>query len=196
MRGRNSCVTPHERKVHFMLTNKRSTGRGSKGTRSTNRIAIRGSGGSKSKPPMAKASKIPPGKYRSTITSIKAVTTAAGDDAVEVVYGLVDADGRELQMREVIPTDSWSFERFCDALIAAGFEEDDDLFDAVGITEDVELVYPDPKGLGHFGQRTPADKGATTKATPKAKESHRKARSSEDDDEFDDLLDDLDNEDE
>lgn len=175
-----------------MMTNKRSTGRGPKGARSTNRIAIRGSGGTKYKPTMAKASKIPPGAYRSTITGITAVTTAAGDEAVEVIYDLVDADGRKLQMREVIPVESRAFERFSDALIAAGLEEDDDLLDAVGIVEDVELVYPDPKGLGHFGQRTPVDEGGTTKATPKANERHHKARPAEDED--DDFLDVLDEE--
>ena len=172
-----------------MPVHKNPIGR-SRSTKSSARISVRGTGSQKVKPPMAKANKIPPGQYRSTIISIKAVTTAAGDDAVEVVYDLVTEDGNKYQMREIIPVDSWAFERFSDAMIAAGMEEDDDLTDAVGITEDVELVYPNPKGLGHFGQRTPADKEATVKTIPQPKENRRKAHPAEEDDEFDDFLED------
>lgn len=164
------------------------------------RLTVRGSGRGKSKPPMAKANKIPPGSYHSTIASIKAVKTSAGDEAVEVIYDLVAADGKQLQMREVIPIESWAFEKFCDALIEAGLSEDDDLTAAVGVVEDVELVYPQPNGFGHFERRKPvtnADEVAEQKATVRS-ESPMKTVVEEDDgdddvdelDEFDDFLED------
>ena len=165
----------------------------SRNAKTAAKISIRGSGTRKAKPPMAKASKVPPGKYRSKILSIKEVTTTAGNVAVEVVYDLTAKDGSRLQMREVIPVDSWAFEKFCDALIAAGLEEDDDLLDAVGIVEDVELVYPEPRGLGHFGSRNPVKEQSAVDAVEAPKVSPHKVSSVEDDD--DDFLDVLDDED-
>ena len=118
---------------------------------------------------MAKASKIPAGPYRSKIISIKSTTTAAGDDAIEVIYSLTRPDGQLLKMREILPLDSWAFERLCDALIAAGLNEDDDILDAIGIEEDVTLTYPNSGGLGHFSKRVPASSASPQppKAPPK-----------------------------
>ena len=158
-------------------------------------ITVRGSGRGKAKVPMAKANKIPPGSYRSRITSIKATKTSAGDEAVETIYDLVAADGKQFQMREVIPVDAWAFELFCDALLTAGLQEGEDLTAAVGITEDVELVYPNPKGLGHFKNRKPvtdADVVAEEKAAVCSEPPEVVLEEDEDDelDEFDDFLED------
>ena len=40
-------------------------------------------------------------------------------------------------------------------MIAAGLEDDGDIKDAVGVTEEVYLDYPNVNGLGHFTKRTP-----------------------------------------
>ena len=151
-----------------------------KNSKNSTRITVRGTGGQKTKVPMAKANRIPPGRYQSKIVSIKNTTTAAGDAAVEVVYELTDADGCALKMREVLPVDSWAFEKFSDALIAAGMEEDDDLDGAVGVTEDVVLTYPDPKGLGHFKSRKPV--------AGKSNQAALTGRDDDDDEGFEDLL--------
>lgn len=116
---------------------------------------IRGTNGRKAAVPMARQKDVPAGKYRSQIVKISFKKTLAGDDAVEIIYELTAPDGVIRKMREVIPCDSWAYERFCDALLAAGLEEDGDVADAVGVTEDVHLTYLNARGLGHFAKRTP-----------------------------------------
>ena len=167
------------------------TKRSSIGQRSAGRTrtTVRGSGNRKTKPPMAKASKIPPGAYRSKIVAIKNVKTFAGDDAVEVIYALTDTEGRVLTMREVIPEDAWVFEMFCDALLTAGLQEDDDIAAAVGITEDVVLEYPDPHGLGHFTSRVPVD-GVTPQSDTATAISAKPDTCEKADDDFEDFLED------
>lgn len=155
------------------------------------RMTIRGSGATKTKAPMARANKIPAGRYRSTIISIKEVKTVAGDEAVEITYDLVSPDGQHRQMREVIPFDTWPYAQFCTALIYAGLNDGDDLLSAVGIVEDVVIEYPDPNGLGHFSERYPVSDlsdsdGAGCEAFPSTAKPHKSEF--EDDGEFDDFL--------
>lgn len=126
-----------------------------KSARSSTSHRIRGTSNRKTTVPMARKKDIPAGKYRSRIIKVSFKKTAAGEDAVEIIYELTAPDGSVRKMREVIPEDSWAFERFCDALIAAGLEDDGDIKDAVGVTEDVYLDYPNASGLGHFTNRTP-----------------------------------------
>lgn len=122
---------------------------------STSTRRIRGTSSRKAAVPMARQKDIPAGKYRSRIIKVSFKKTAAGEDAVEIIYELTAPDGSVRKMREVIPEDSWAFERFCDALIAAGLEDDGDIKDAVGVTEEVYLDYPNANRLGHFTKRAP-----------------------------------------
>ena len=141
---------------------------------SRSRITVRGSG-SKEKIPLAKGGKIPAGDYRSKILSIKSVKTAAGDEAIEVIYLLTAPDGTQMKMREIIPIESHAFEHFCDALLAAGLSENDDILDGIGTEEAVTLYYEDPHGFGRFSKRRPAaeeaavDKHKPAKATASSK---------------------------
>ena len=165
---------------------------------SSTRRSIKSSGSRKANVPMAKANKIPPGVYRSKIASIKDVTTQAGDDAVEVVYDLTAADGSRLKMREIIPIDSYYYEKFGDALISAGLEEGADLQDAIGIEEDVVLDYPSPGGIGHFKSRRPvfADTTPVVISTPDLDPIVADSDlNTEADEEFDDFLEDDEDED-
>lgn len=146
-------------------------------------ISVRSSG-SAAKIPMAKADRIPAGRYHSRILNIKEVKTSAGNEAVEVIYLLTAHDGVEHKMREVIPIDDFFFPRFCDAMVDAGLADGDDLLNAVGVEEKVELVYPNPKGLGHFAARTPVTVG---EKTPKRDE--EVVASDEADDDFDEDFD-------
>ena len=180
------------------MTDKKNRPLGSRKSTPRSRITVRGSGRGAQKAPLAKAGKIPPGAYRATISSIKSVKTAAGEDAVEIIYDLAAPDGRRCQMREVIPVDSWPFECFCDAMIAAGLNENDDLTDAVGICEDVELHYPDARGFGRFKHRVPA----AASVGPSSKDSSATESDDEgepleadEDEEFDDFLEEEDDED-
>lgn len=145
---------------------------------------LRGAGKKKSTVPMARAKDIPAGRYTSEVKKVSFKKTMAGEDAVEVIYELIAMDGSVRQMREVIPMDSYSFECFSDAMIAAGLPDDADIEEVVGVKETVELVYPEPKGLGHFEKRRPVT--ATTK------QQATKGNRAQDDwleDEEDDLLD-------
>lgn len=117
---------------------------------------IRGTRRGASTPTMAYENTIPGGQYRSTIASITTVKTAAGADAIEVVYTLADHRGNTYSMKERLPVNSFAYERLGDALIAAGLNEGDSLSKAIGVEEDVRLHYPKPGGLGHFSTRSPA----------------------------------------
>lgn len=135
------------------VASKNKTSRTAKTSTTTRRI--RGTGSRKTAVPMARQKDIPAGQYRSKIAKISPKKTMSGEEAIEIIYELTAPDGNVKKMREVIPCDSWAYERFCDALIAAGLKDDDDITDAVGVTEDVYLTYPDARGLGHFSKRTP-----------------------------------------
>lgn len=125
-------------------------------SRSTSRRTVRGSGKkSKATIPMICEKVLRAGVYRSKIVKVANKKTIAGEDAIEVVYAFTGADGKEITAREVLPVESYFFERFCDALIAAGLKDGDDLADAVGIEEDVEIDYPVPHGLGRLKLRCP-----------------------------------------
>ncbi len=141
------------------VTAKNKTNRTAKTSTTTRRI--RGTSGRKTAVPMARQKDIPAGKYLSKIVKISCKKTRNGEDAVEVIYELTAPDGSVRKMREVIPYDSWAYEIFSDALIAAGLDDDGDIADAVGVTEDVYLSYPDERGLGHFSKRTPVIANST-----------------------------------
>ena len=147
--------------------------------RTSARRQLRGAVKKKPAVPMARAKDIPAGKYTSEVKKISFKKTRAGDEAVEVIYELIAADGSVMLMREVIPLDSWAFEIFSDAMIAAGVPDDADIEEVVGVKENVELVYSEPKGLGSFDKRRPV----TT--TSKQQSSRAKVVL---DDEDDDLL--------
>lgn len=119
------------------------------------RYGIRGSSAKKEKIPMARKKDIPSGAYRSKIIKVSITKTRAGDEAVEVIYELAAVDGKVFKMREVIPFDSWAFEKFSNAMIEAGLEENEDIEATIGVTEDVTLTYDEPDGLGHFTKRVP-----------------------------------------
>lgn len=138
-------------------TRRNSTSRSSKGSRRS----IKGSNAKKAAIPMAKANKVPPGAYRSKVLAVEDSVTQAGDPAVTIVYELTSPDGSQFKIREVIPVDSFFFEKFGDAMIAAGLEEGEDLLDAVGIEEEVFLDYPTPGSIGHFKSRRPVTVGVT-----------------------------------
>lgn len=148
------------------------------------RYTIHGSGVQKSSVPMARKQDIPAGTYGAKILSITPTTTAAGADAIEVVYRLTDERGQTLLMREVIPLASYPFTRFCDALIAAGVEEGSDILDASGIEERITITYPDPHGLGHIGKRVPLNRASANEDEAESAEADRYAR----DEEFDSFL--------
>lgn len=125
-------------------------------TSATGRRTIRGSKVQKAKISMARVSYIPAGNYRSKVVAINDVTTRAGKTAIEIVYQLTDSMGKGYKIREIVPDDSWYYEQFSNAMVAAGVPDEAEIDEAVGVEEDVELVYDDPCSLGHFATRVPA----------------------------------------
>lgn len=148
------------------------------------RYTIHGSGVQKSNVPMARKQDIPAGTYGAKILSITPTTTAAGAEAIQVIYKLTNVRGQTLLMREVIPTNSFPYRRFCDALIAAGVEEGSDILDAVGVEERITITYPDPHGLGHISKRVPLNRASANEDEAESTEAARYAA----DEEFDDFL--------
>ena len=134
--------------------------------RSAGRTIHATGGNRKQRIPLARESDIPAGEYRSSIIGISDTTTISGKEAAEVIYELRAANGKSYKMREIVPYDSYPFDRFCNDLIAAGLQDGSDLSAAVGITEDVTLSYPDTGGLGHFSKRTPVVEEAEAAPTP------------------------------
>ena len=114
-----------------------------------------------------------------------------GSDAVEIIYELTDSSGNQYKMREIIPYESYFFNKFCDAMIAAGLNEDDNLDAVIGIEEDVVLSYPDTNQLGHFTSRKPATRAPQNKSGKKGAPAN-KAKSNfsleDDSDEEDDII--------
>lgn len=155
------------------------------------RHVIRGSSTQTAAVPMARRSIIPAGRYVSKITSITPTKTSAGAEAVEVVYGLTDAHGKQLKMREVIPINSFPYTRFSDAMIAAGLSNGGDILDAVGVEEKITIEYSDPHGLGHISKRTPLGSASINADQPDDLEAARYVA----DEEFDDFLSEDDDED-
>lgn len=92
----------------------------------------------------------------------------------------------------------YHLQRLIDALIDAGLPEGAPLTDAVGIEEEISVVYPQEGGLGKIKNRRPAGQKKVEKK-PLKKASVTRVRASRDedadatenfDDEFDDFLED------
>lgn len=133
--------------------------------------------------PMLTQKVAPAGIYTSKITDVTMSKTENGEDAVDVTYELTSANGKVAQGRLRYTLDGFHFERFSDAMIDAGVPEDSPITEAVGIEEEIEVVYPQRNSLAKIKSRHPlnAAKAKQTKAVAAAEVD-------EEDAEFDDFL--------
>ena len=146
--------------------------------------------------PMLTEDIAPAGRYRSEIIGVADAKSDADKLMVDVTYRLTDNHGKAVDARIRYPAEGYHIDRLFDALIDAGLPEESPVTEAVGIVEEVEIVYPFEGALGKIKVRTPVAASApASKTKPKPKQ--RAALVEEDDgddadDEFDDFLEDVD----
>lgn len=134
--------------------------------------------------PMLSQKIAPAGVYTSKIAAVAMSRTDGGEDAVDVTYELTDANGKVAQGRIRYPVDGYHLEKLLDALAEAGVPEGSSISEAVGTTEQIEIVYPQKGSLAKIKNRRPLASIVAPTQRPVAKS---KAHV-EDDDEFDDFL--------
>ena len=143
--------------------------------------------------PMLTEEIAPAGKYLSEIISVADAKSDSGKFMVDVTYRLTDDRGKVVDARIRYPAEGYHLQRLFDALIEAGLPEESPVIDAVGVVEEVEVVYPFEGSLGKIKDRKPA----TVVNRPPTKKAKRAVLVEEDDesddseaedDEFDDFL--------
>lgn len=122
----------------------------------TQMVAHRSQTKQKKSVPMMTASVVPAGTYRSRVASIADAECASGDAAIDVVYQLTDSTGKVVQARVRYPMEGYHLAQFVDAMMDAGLEDGAGLCDAVGLEENLTIVYPFTGSLGKIKSRSPA----------------------------------------
>lgn len=131
------------------------------------------------------------GHYRSVITGVEVTQTKAGEEAVDVLYDLVDQKEKHFHVRMRYPVESCYFNELCDALLEAGLTEGMDIKKAVGIEEEITIDYVNGERIGSIVERVPV---GTKSTEPKAVNADEDAEY--EDNEFDEDLLSLDDEEE
>lgn len=167
-------------------------------------IVVRRSKQPKKKAPMLTSNIVPAGVYRSTIIAVEDAHNDEGNLMADLTYSFTDTGGKSREARVRYPIVGYHIEKLIDALIDAGLPEESPLTDAVGIEEEVTIVYPHEGALGKIKSRQPANQAVTTalkKQAPKQVLSKKRKLLADDaeevqeveevedfDDEFDDFL--------
>lgn len=161
-------------------------------TNSLNRIRIRSTTTQNTVAPMLTQKVAPAGIYTSKISAVTMSKTQQGEESIDVTYELTDANGKVAQGRIRYPLDSYHFDRLSNALVAAGLPNGSPIIDAIGVTEEIELVYPQKNSLAKIKNRSPLAASAvpTQKAAarPKAVPAEDDAEDEDDFSEDDEIL--------
>lgn len=167
------------------LTTKRSTPK--KNSTTLDNIRIRRSN-TQTIVPMLTSKIAPAGTYASRIAAVTASKIEnSSADAVDITYELTDSSGKVVQGRLRYEIGGYHFDRLGDALIDAGLPNGSSIVDAVGIEEEIELIYPYRGALAKIKSRRPleaivAPKKAVAKPEAPADDGN------DEDDEYDDFL--------
>lgn len=183
------------------LTNKKNSPKKTTTPTSVSDVIVRRSLNLKLKAPMMTANVIPAGTYRSTVVSVEDAVSEEGKAMADVTYRFMGVDGKTVDARVRYPIVGYHIGKLMDALISAGLPEGASLTDAVGIEEEVTVVYPHEGALGKIKSRCPLAQAvkAGAKKPANKKLSHRVLDDDADeqldgeepeelDDEFDDFL--------
>lgn len=127
--------------------------------------------------PMLTEDVAPAGRYRSEIIGVADAKNDGGKLMVDVTYRLTNDRDEAVDARIRYPAEGYHIERLFDALIEAGLPEESPVTDAVGVVEEVEVVYPFEGSLGKIKDRKPA----TTANRPPIKKAKRTVFVEEDD---------------
>lgn len=145
--------------------------------------------------PMLTEDIAPAGRYRSEIISIADAKSDIGKLMVDVTYRLTDGRGKAVDARIRYPAEGYHIDRLFDALIDAGLPEESPVTEAVGIVEEVEIVYPFEGALGKIKSRSPAVEDAQAAHRRPSSKKSATCRFEDEDDEEEPLLEDEDDED-
>lgn len=125
------------------------------------------------------------GHYRSVITGVEVTQTKAGEEAVDVLYTLTNAEGMVFHVRMRYPRDSYYWGELCNALLAAGLKDGESIMKAVGVQEEITLDYVNGETIGSITSRSPIGKKTIQKKVSEVEETEE---DEDTDDEFDDFL--------
>ena len=123
-------------------------------------IVARRSQQAKKKAPMLTTEIVPAGTYRSVVLAVEDAHSEEGKAMADVTYRFTDAVGEATEARIRYPVTGYHIQRLVDALIDAGLPEGAPLTDAVGLEEEVTIVYPYEGALGKIKRRQPATQAA------------------------------------
>lgn len=124
--------------------------------KSASDIIVRRSKQTSKAAPMLTEDIVPAGKYHSVVIAVADAKSDTGKLLVDVTYRLTDTRGKSVDARIRYPAEGYHIERLFDALIDAGLPEESPMTDAVGIVEEIEVVYPFDGALGKIKARHPA----------------------------------------
>ena len=152
--------------------------------------------------PFIKHSVVPAGTYVARVTAVKEAKTTAGEDAIDIIYNLTNANGKVVAAKERFPIDGYVLTKLTTHWFNNSLLPDDATYaDIVGIEETVDISFVNPSSLGSLKNRRPvnhASKATSPKKTSAppvndADEGDLEEDMEEDlDDEFDDFLDETD----
>lgn len=149
--------------------------------------------------PLLTAQVVPAGVYRSEIISVDDALCNNGKPAGDVTYLFTDDEGMSAEAKIRYPLAGYHIGILSEALLNAGLPEGAPLVDAVGIQEEVSIMYPYDGALGKIQTRRPLSTAGysqgvnkkrpslapvSTKAVPPKNSNH------DDEDEFDDFIED------
>jgi hypothetical protein len=183
-------------------TKKTTTPKKSAAPTSVSDIVVRRSQQHKKSVPVLTADKVPAGTYRATVLAVNDAQNDEGNPMVDVVYRFTSPGGKSAEAKIRYPIVGYYIDRLVDALIDAGLSEGASLVDAVGLEEEVTIVYPYDGALGKIKTRRPANQAVSPAAKkPVSKQVPTKSRKllveddedeeiiEDDDSEFEDYLD-------
>lgn len=159
-------------------------------------VVARRSQQKQSKAPMLTTNVIRAGTYHSTVISVEDALNDEGKAMADVTYRFRDERGRTTEARVRYLLDGYHISKLIDAWMDAGLPEGAPLTDAVGIEEEVTIVYPHEGALGKIKNRKPLSNAAqsTTQKRPTKKTLQTLAAADEDDleeeieDDYEDFL--------
>lgn len=138
-------------------------------------IIVRRSQQGKKRVPMLTETVVPAGTYHSVVVAVEDAHSDEGKPMVDVTYRFTDARGKETEARMRYPITGYHLEKVIDAWLDAGLPEGSHLTDAVGLEEEVVIVYPQQGALGKIKSRRPVGKATKTasKVVSSQKTTHR-----------------------
>ena len=138
--------------------------------------------------PFLNQKKVPAGDYQATIVSVSDAVTNGGDEAIDIVYELLDEAGRTFEVKERMAFDGYPFRMFVDHLFDAGLlREGASSSEMVGICEEVTVAYPYKGAIGNFQNRRPCQQKSSS---PNKAKRHDLLQEDSEDDDDEDILED------